>query len=83
MNQWLVAALVLVASLVPCGIVCLRASVMEALAALELATVLVTVVFLLLAEGLHRQPFADLALVQAVVSFAGGLAFARFLERWL
>jgi multicomponent Na+:H+ antiporter subunit F len=82
-NQWLMAALVLVTGLVPCGIVCLRASVMEALVALELAGVLVMLVLLLVAEGLHRQPFADLALVQALLSFAGGLAFARFLERWL
>jgi multisubunit Na+/H+ antiporter MnhF subunit len=40
-------------------------------------------VLLLLAQGTHRQPFFDLAIVSAVLSFAGGLAFARFLERWV
>ena len=36
---------------------------------------------LMLAEGEARQPFSDLALVLAVLSFAGSLLFARFLER--
>jgi multisubunit Na+/H+ antiporter MnhF subunit len=40
-------------------------------------------VLLLLAQATRRQPFFDLALVSAVLSFAGGLAYARFLERWL
>ena len=30
-----------------------------------------------------RDPFMDLALVSALLSFAGALSFARFLERWL
>ena len=38
---------------------------------------------LIIAQGTHRQPFFDLALVSAVLSFGGGLAFARFLERWV
>jgi multisubunit Na+/H+ antiporter MnhF subunit len=33
-----------------------------------------------LAEGLHRQPFIDLALVLALLSFVGGVTFARFME---
>jgi multisubunit Na+/H+ antiporter MnhF subunit len=37
----------------------------------------------LLSEGFHRQPFVDLAIVAAVLSFAGSLVFARILERWV
>ena len=37
----------------------------------------------LLAQGVHRDPFMDLALVSAVLSFAGALTFVRFLERWV
>jgi multisubunit Na+/H+ antiporter MnhF subunit len=37
----------------------------------------------LLAEGLHRSGVFDLALVLALLSFGGGLVFARFLERWV
>jgi multisubunit Na+/H+ antiporter MnhF subunit len=40
-------------------------------------------VLLLLAEGYHRAPFFDLALVLALLAFAGGLVFARMLERWV
>jgi multisubunit Na+/H+ antiporter MnhF subunit len=40
-------------------------------------------VLLLLAQGYHRDPFMDLALVSALLSFAGALSFARFLERWV
>ena len=32
------------------------------------------------AEGLHRQPFVDLAVVLAIVSFVGSVIVARFLE---
>jgi multisubunit Na+/H+ antiporter MnhF subunit len=55
--------------------------VLDALVALELMGVLSTVELMLLAEGTHRQPFIDLALVLAVMSFIGALAFARLLER--
>jgi multisubunit Na+/H+ antiporter MnhF subunit len=56
---------------------------MDGLVALELATVLSTVELMLLAQGTHRQPFIDLALVLAVMAFIGSLAFARLLERRL
>ena len=50
---------------------------------LELAGTITTLVLLIIAQGTHRQPFFDLALVSALLSFGGGLAFARFLERWV
>jgi multisubunit Na+/H+ antiporter MnhF subunit len=34
-------------------------------------------------DGGARQPFADLAIVLAALSFVGAVAFARFLEREL
>jgi multicomponent Na+:H+ antiporter subunit F len=54
---------------------------MEGLVALELAGVISVLVLLLLAEGFQRQPFVDLALVLAVLSFVGTLAFVRYMER--
>jgi multisubunit Na+/H+ antiporter MnhF subunit len=50
---------------------------------LDLAGTLAALELALLAEGLHRSPFFDLALVVAVLSLAGGLTFARFLGRWI
>lgn len=83
MNIWLIAALAMLPGFVACGIVLWRAAVVDAVVALNLAGVLAALELVLLAEGLHRSPFYDLALVLALLAFAGGLVFARFLERWL
>jgi len=82
-NEWLIAAALLLLGLVPCGLVVLRGSIVEALVGLQMAGILQTVVLLLMAEGLHRPPFFDLAVVLALLSLAGGLVFARMLERWV
>jgi multicomponent Na+:H+ antiporter subunit F len=81
MNEWQIAAVVLIAALAPCGWVCLRRGFADGLVAVQLAGSLAAVALLLLAEGEQREPFSDLALVLAVLSFAGALVFARFLER--
>ena len=83
MNLWLICAAVLLLSMIPCGWVCLTASVMERLVALQMAQVLTVLVLLLLAEGYRRAIYFDLALVMSVLSFASGLVYVRFLERWL
>jgi multicomponent Na+:H+ antiporter subunit F len=83
MNEWLIAATVLLVALVPCLWVAMRGSIISALAALELASTITTLVLVLIAQGLHRDPFMDLAVVSSVLSFAGALTFARFLERWV
>jgi multicomponent Na+:H+ antiporter subunit F len=80
---WLIAGAVLLAGAFPLLWVCLRGSILEALVAVELAGTITTLVLLVIAEGTHRQPFFDLAVVSALLSFGGGLAFARFLERWV
>jgi multisubunit Na+/H+ antiporter MnhF subunit len=84
MNAWLWAATVLlVAGMAPCLAVTLRSDALERLVGLELAGVVATLVLLLLAQGLDRSSYIDLALVLSLLSFAGSLVFARFLERWL
>jgi multisubunit Na+/H+ antiporter MnhF subunit len=80
-NVWLIAAIALLPGLLACGLACTLFGVLDALVGLELMGVLSTVELMLLAEGTHRQPFVDLALVLAVMSFIGCLAFARLLER--
>jgi multicomponent Na+:H+ antiporter subunit F len=81
MNEWLIGAVVLLAGgLVPLTIAGLTTDVMAAAAALNLAGPVATLILLLLAEGFHRQPFVDLALVLAVMSFIGSVIVARFLE---
>jgi multicomponent Na+:H+ antiporter subunit F len=82
-NPFLVAAVVLLVGLAPCLWVVVRAEIVGALGALELASTITTLVLLCLAQALHHDSFMDLALVSALLSFAGSLAFARFLERWV
>jgi multisubunit Na+/H+ antiporter MnhF subunit len=80
MNQWLVVATVLGAGLLPCVVVCSLARPFDGLAALEVGSALTSTVLVLLAEGLHREPFVDLALVFAAASLVGTIAFARLME---
>jgi multicomponent Na+:H+ antiporter subunit F len=83
-NAWLAGTLAVSAGLLPCAAVALRAAeVMERVVALEMASVLLTLALVMLAEAMQRPVFLDLALTQALLSFGGGLVFARFLERWI
>jgi multisubunit Na+/H+ antiporter MnhF subunit len=81
MNEWEIAAAVIGAAIVPCLAVCLLASVASALAAMELSGTLLSTALMLLCEGFHRQPFIDLALLFALLSMVGAMAFARLMER--
>ena len=81
MTLWLVAAAVLVAMLVPLAALASLGTPDDGLVALELGSVLVTAAMLLMAVGLDREILGDLALVLAVASFAGSLAYAVLLER--
>jgi multisubunit Na+/H+ antiporter MnhF subunit len=80
-NVWLWAATVLTVPLAGLVVVAIRRPVLEGVVALEAAGVDAALVLLLVAEGTDRQAFADLAIVLAATSFAGGIAFVRFLER--
>jgi multicomponent Na+:H+ antiporter subunit F len=81
-NEFAVAALALLAGLVPCGVVCLRGDPLSRLVGLEMASVVDTLL-LLLAQAYDRAIYFDLALALTLLSFAGGMVFARFLERWI
>lgn len=81
MNEWNIAAAVLGFMLIPCGAVALLAAPPHGLAAVQLASVLLTSILMLLSEGFRRQPFIDLAVVFAPLSVVGSLMFARLMER--
>jgi multisubunit Na+/H+ antiporter MnhF subunit len=81
MNVWLAAALILIAATVPLGLVCFFVRrAMDGLVALDLAGTNAALILLLLSEGFKRQPFGDLAIVLAALSFVGTIAFSYFLE---
>jgi multisubunit Na+/H+ antiporter MnhF subunit len=79
-NGWLWAASALVAMLVPLAILCGRLPAPEGIVAIEAAGIDAILALLLVAQGTGRQPFGDLALVLAVVSFVGAVAYLRFVE---
>ncbi len=83
MNLWLFCALLLLLLMAPCGWLCFRGTIMERFVALQLAQLFSVLAILLLAEGYRRAIYFDLSLVLAVLSFASGLVYLRFLERWL
>jgi len=82
-NAFLVAATVLLVSLVPLGAVAVRRRPIDGLLALELAGAIMVLALLCFAEGFHRSTYYTVPVVAAVTTWAGGLVFARFLGRWL
>jgi len=83
LTGFLLAGGILVVALAPSGWACFSGGAVERVAALELSGVLVTLALLAISIGMGRPAFVDLALAAALLSFGGGLVFARFLERWL
>ena len=83
MNEFLIAALVMMAGFIPVGIVCVRGGPFDALAGLELSGALATTILLCLAQGFERSSYFGVAVVCAVLTWLSGMVFARFLGRHL
>jgi multisubunit Na+/H+ antiporter MnhF subunit len=83
MNMWLAAATILIVGLIPCAVVCFGAPPVDRLVALELAANIDALIFLVLAQGLNRDVYFDLAIALALLSLAGALVFTHFMERWV
>ncbi len=83
MNIWLAAASGVCVTLIPCADMCLRGTPERRLVGLEMTGILVTIALVLFTVGFGRLPFMDLPLALAIMSFGGGLVFARFLEKHL
>jgi multisubunit Na+/H+ antiporter MnhF subunit len=83
MNIWLVAAAAVSATLIPCADMCLRGTPERRLVGLEMTSLIVTIALVLFTMGFGRSPFMDLPLALALMSFGGGLVFARFLGKHL
>jgi multicomponent Na+:H+ antiporter subunit F len=82
MNAALVTALVLTAGGLPlCLARTAAGSVLSRLVGLQLAGTVVTLVLVLVADGIGRSAYVDLGLVLSLLSFAGSLVFLRFVQR--
>jgi multicomponent Na+:H+ antiporter subunit F len=82
-NLWLIAGAAVSSALLPCADMCLRGSPERRLVGMEMASVLVIMAMVLFTVGFGRVPFIDLPLALAIMSFGGGLVFARFLGKHL
>jgi multisubunit Na+/H+ antiporter MnhF subunit len=83
MNLWLISAAAVLATLIPCADMCLRGGPERRRVGLEMTSIIVTIALVLLTVGFGRIPFIDLPLALAIMSFGGGLVFARFLGKHL
>jgi multicomponent Na+:H+ antiporter subunit F len=83
MNIWLAAAACVASALIPCADMCLRGTPERRLVGLDMASLIVTIALVLFTVGFGRLPFMDIPLALALMSFGGGLVFARFLGKHL
>ena len=81
MTAFLVTAVVMLAALVPCGVVVLRGSAMEAVVAFQAIASVVVMILILVAEGFRRSGEFELPVLGAVLMYGSGLVFVRFMER--
>jgi multisubunit Na+/H+ antiporter MnhF subunit len=56
---------------------------MDTFITVQFAVIIGVLLMLILAEGLHRPAFFDLAALLALLNFPAGLITSRILERWL
>jgi multisubunit Na+/H+ antiporter MnhF subunit len=82
-NAFTVAATVLIALLVPLGLLAVTRRPIDGLIALELGSTLSVLALVCLAEGFHRSFEFGVAIAAVVSAWIGGLVYARFLGRWL
>lgn len=83
MTAFVIAAIVMLASLVPAGATLIRGELADAVVGYEFISTVAVLVFALLAEGFGRPGLFEFPVLLAVLLFGGGLVFVRGLERWL
>jgi multisubunit Na+/H+ antiporter MnhF subunit len=81
-SAFVVAAIVMLAALVPLGVVLCRGDVMSAVVAYQALSSVVVLMLILLAVGFRRPGEGDLAVLLAALLLGSGLVFVRFMERW-
>ncbi len=80
---FVVAAIAMLACLIPAGIVIVRGGPGEAVVGYEFITGVVVMVLAMLAEGFGRPSLFEFPVLLAVLLYGSGLVFVRALERWL
>jgi multisubunit Na+/H+ antiporter MnhF subunit len=82
-TAWVVAAGALTVLLGVAGVAVLRGGALDRLVGLQLVGVIAPLVLVAVAMATGYGVLLEVGLALVLLSFAGGLAYARFLERWL
>ena len=77
------AAIAMLISLIPAGIVVARGDLPSAIVAYQFITAVMVIVLALLAQAFGRSSLFELPVLLALLMFGSGLVFVRALERWL
>jgi multisubunit Na+/H+ antiporter MnhF subunit len=77
------AAIAMLVSLIPAGLVIARGDIADAVVAYEFITAVVVMVLALLAQAFQRSSLFELPVLLALLMFGSGLVFVRAVERWL
>jgi multisubunit Na+/H+ antiporter MnhF subunit len=83
MISFLVAAIAMLAVMVPAGLTIVRGTAADAVIGYEFLTAVAVMIFALLAEGFQRPSLFEFPVLMAVLLYGSGLVFVRALERWL
>jgi multisubunit Na+/H+ antiporter MnhF subunit len=83
MTAFVIAAIVMLVSLIPAGVTLVRGTQADAVVGYEFISTVTVMILALLAEGFGRPGLFEFPVLLAVLLFGGGLVFVRALERWL
>lgn len=83
MTLWIIAGAGVCLSLIPCAVMSLTGKAERRLVGLEMTSLIVIFALVVFTVASGRMPFIDIALTLAIMSFGGGIVFARFLEKHL
>ena len=81
--SFVIAAIVMLAAMVPAGVVLCKGDLPGAVVAYEFITSVAVMVLALLAQAFRRPSEFELPVLMAVLLFGAGLVFVRVIERWL
>jgi multisubunit Na+/H+ antiporter MnhF subunit len=81
-TSFVIAAIAMLAAMIPCGVVIVRGRLMDAVVAYQALSTITVLILVLLAEGFRRTGEFELPVLLAMLLLGGGLVFVRLLERW-
>ncbi|HEV2452245.1 MAG TPA: hypothetical protein VGS62_10005 [Streptosporangiaceae bacterium] len=83
MTNFVVAAIAMLAGVIPCGVLIWRGTLMDAVVAYQAISSIVVMLLILLPEGFRRPGEFEFPILMGVLLLGSGLVYVRFLERWL